>query len=208
MLLVGLTGGIGAGKSTVSALLAERGAVIIDADAIVREIQAPGGLAYQPIIDRFGPEVVAADGTLDRPKLAEIIFSDDAARADMNKLTHPVVGKVMAERMAAQAKTDNVVILDVPLMAERGKEAYGAGGVIVVDCPVDEAVRRLIEFRGFSEADARARVAAQVDRETRLAMADFVIDNGGTPEALTPQIDACWTWLIGLRDAATTASAT
>jgi len=200
VLLVGLTGGIGSGKSTVSAMLAERGAVIVDADAIVREIQAPGGLAYQAIVDRFGPGVVLDDGTLDRPALAAIVFNDDVARQDLNKLTHPLVGRVMGERIAANAPTDNVVVLDIPLLAERGKEAYGVAGVIVVDCPVDEAVRRLVEYRGFSEDDARARIAAQIGREKRLEMADFVIDNSGTIDALGPQVDACWTWLSELRD--------
>lgn len=199
VLLVGLTGGIGSGKSTVSAMLAERGAVVIDADAIVREIQAPGGLAYQGIVDRFGPGVVLDDGTLDRPALAAIVFNDEEARQDLNKLTHPFVGQVMAERIAANAPTDNVVILDIPLLAERGREAYGVAGVIVVDCPVDEAVRRLVEYRGFDEADARARIAAQVSREDRLAMADFVVDNSGSLESLPPQVDACWAWLTELR---------
>ena len=199
MLLVGLTGGIGSGKSTVSALLAERGAVIVDADAIVREIQEPGGLAYQGIVDRFGPGVVLADGTLDRPALAAIVFNDDAARADLNKLTHPFVGGVMAERIAANRETDNVVVLDIPLLAERGRDAYGVKGVIVVDCPVDEAIRRLVAFRGFTEDDARARIAAQIPREKRLEMADFVVDNSGPVDALAPQAEKCWAWLETLR---------
>ena len=207
VLLVGLTGGIGSGKSTVSAMLAERGAVIIDADAIVREIQLPGGLAYQGIVDRFGPGVVLADGTLDRPALAAIVFNDEAARQDLNKLTHPLVGQVMGERIVANAQTDNVVILDIPLLAERGREAYGVAGVIVVDCPVDEAVRRLVEYRGFDEGDARARIASQVSRETRLEMADFVVDNSGSLDALVPQVDACWTWLTELRSSAAAAAA-
>ncbi len=118
MLVVGLTGGIGSGKSTVSARLGERGAIVIDADAIVRELQAPGGEAYVAIVERFGPGVVAPDGQLDRPALAAIVFNDDAARADLNKLTHPLVGREMAARMAAQAATDNIVILDIPLLAE------------------------------------------------------------------------------------------
>jgi dephospho-CoA kinase len=206
VLLVGLTGGIGSGKSTVSSMLADRGAVIVDADAIVREIQAPGGLAYQGIVERFGSGVVLDDGTLDRPALAAIVFNDDEARQDLNKLTHPFVGQVMAERIAANAQTDNVVVLDIPLLAERGREAYGVAGVIVVDCPVDEAVRRLVEYRGFDEADARARISAQIDREKRLEMADFVVDNSGPVEALGPQIDACWAWLTELRSAPATAA--
>lgn len=204
VLLVGLTGGIGSGKSTVSAMLAERGAVIIDADAIVREIQQPGGLAYKGIVDRFGPEVVAGDGTLDRAALAAIVFNDEGARQDLNNLTHPLVGQVMAERIGANAATDNIVVLDIPLLVERGREVYGVAGVIVVDCPVEEAVRRLVDHRGFTEADARARVAAQVSREDRLAMADFVVDNAGPVEALAAQVDACWAWLQELRSSAAT----
>lgn len=199
--LVGLTGGIGSGKSTVSARLAARGAVIVDADAIVREIQEPGGLAYQGIVDRFGPGVVAADGTLDRPALAAVVFNDEAARRDLNALTHPLVGQVMFERIAANAGTDRVVVLDIPLLAEGGKGAYGVAGVIVVDTPVDVAVERLVRHRGFDEADARARVASQMSREDRLAIADFVVDNAGPPEALDEQVDRCWEWIATLPEA-------
>jgi dephospho-CoA kinase len=200
VLVVGLTGGIGSGKSTVSSLLAARGAVIIDADAIVRELQAPGGEAFVGIVERFGPGVVAADGTLDRPALAALVFNDEAARADLNKLTHPLVGREMATRMAAEAATDHIVVLDIPLLAERGgRGAYPVAGIIVVDCPVDVAVARLVQFRGFDEADARARVAAQISREERRAIADVVVDNGGTPAELEAQIDGVWSWLEELR---------
>jgi dephospho-CoA kinase len=188
----------------VSAKLAERGAVIVDADAIVRELQAPGGEAYVGIVERFGPGVVAADGTLDRPALAALVFSDEEARADLNKLTHPLVGREMATRMAAQAATDNIVVLDIPLLAERGRGAYPVAGVIVVDCPIDVAVARLVEFRGFTEEDARARVAAQISREERRAIADVVIDNGGSLEELEAQLTGLWTWLEDLRTSAGT----
>lgn len=201
VLLVGLTGGIGAGKSTVASRLEDRGASIIDADKIVREIQAPGGIAYQPIIDRFGPGVVASDGTLDRPAIAAIVFSDDEARADLNKLTQPQVGRIMLERMAALRETDRIVVMDIPLLTARSRDGYGLAAVVVVDCPVEEAVRRLVAHRGFSEHDARARIAAQISREERLEMADFVVDNGGSEEALAPQIDACWQWLEDRRTA-------
>lgn len=202
VLLVGLTGGIGSGKSTVSALLAARGAVVVDADAIVREVQAVGGPAYDGIVSRFGPSVVADDGSLDRAALARLVFSDAAAREDLGRLTYPHVGAAMAARVAAHAGTDDVVVLDIPLLAERGgKEAYGVAAVVVVDCPVDEAVRRLVELRGLPEEDARARVAAQASSEDRLALADYVIDNGGPLSALEPQVDACWAWLLGLRAA-------
>ncbi len=199
MIAVGLTGGIGSGKSTVSALLAERGSVIVDADAIVREIQAPGGLAYEGIVRHFGPEIVAADGTIDRPALARLVFADATARAELQRLTHPYVGQVMAERLAeAAAAGAQVVALDVPLLAERGKAAYPVAGVIVVDCPIDTAVRRLVDQRGLPAEEARARIGAQVSREERLAVADFVIDNSGTLEDLAREVERAWRWIASL----------
>jgi dephospho-CoA kinase len=180
-------------------MLAERGAIVIDADAIVREVQAPGGTAYQGIVDRFGPGVVKEDGTLDRPAIAAIVFADDAARLELQALTFPHLGVEMAARIGAHRDTDHIVVLDIPLLAERGRDTYGVAAVIVVDCPLEEAVRRLVAYRGFSEGDARARIAAQMSREDRRAIADLVIDNGGDVEALVPQVDACWAWLLGLR---------
>ncbi len=208
VLVVGLTGGIGSGKSTVASMLVARGAVLIDADAIVRELQAPGGEAYVGIVEHFGGGVVAADGTLDRPALAALVFGDDAARADLNRLTHPLVGREMATRMAAQASTDNIVVLDIPLLAERGRGAYPVAAVIVVDCPVEVAVARLVAHRGFSEADARARVAAQISRDDRRAIADLVIDNAGDRAALDPQLANAWLWLESLRAASPPLSST
>ncbi|CAA9246005.1 MAG: Dephospho-CoA kinase [uncultured Acidimicrobiales bacterium] len=198
MIRIGLTGGIGSGKSTVSDLLAARGAVLIDADRIVREIQAPGGVAYQPIIDRFGPGVVAADGTLDRPALAAIVFADEAARKELMAITNPHVGRIMAERMAAEADTDNVVVLDIPLLAEGGKARYGVGGVVVVDCPIDTALRRLVDIRGMDEEDARRRMASQATREERVAVADFVVDNSGDLAHLTSEVERAWAWIQSL----------
>jgi dephospho-CoA kinase len=199
VLAVGLTGGIGSGKSTVSSLLASRyGAVVLDADVIVREVQAPGGRAYAGIVERFGPSVVSADGSLDRAALAALVFADASALADLGRLTHPFVGQVMAARLADLASTDAVVVLDIPLLAERGRDAYPVAGVIVVDCPTEVAVSRLVEGRGFSEADARARVAAQISREKRRAIADVVIDNSGPLEDLAPQVDTAWSWIEDL----------
>lgn len=198
MIAVGLTGGIGSGKSTVCALLAGRGAVIVDADAIVREIQAPGGLAYDGIVRRFGDAVVAADGGIDRPALAALVFSDASARHDLQRLTHPFVAQVMAERLASQADSDHVVVLDIPLLAERGRTAFPVAGVVVVDCPVEVAVGRLVEHRGLSESDARARVAAQASREARLAVADLVIDNSGSMAALEAEVERAWRWMTSL----------
>jgi len=199
MLVVGLTGGIGSGKSTVSRLLSERGAVIVDADVAARKVVEPGGPAYQAVVDRFGPGILAPAGVIDRPALAAIVFSDPAARADLEAITHPAVGALINEQLTAEAATDHVVILDVPLLVESGRT--GTAGVIVVDCPPETAIRRLVEQREMDEADARRRVAAQVSRQERLAHADVVIDNSGSPEALEGQVDAAWAWIQGLRAA-------
>ncbi|TML88770.1 MAG: dephospho-CoA kinase [Actinobacteria bacterium] len=198
MLVVGLTGGIGSGKSTVSRLLSARGAVIVDADVVARRVVEPGGPAYQGVVDRFGPGILAADGTIDRRALAAIVFADPEARADLEAITHPAVGVLINEQLAAEAGTDHVVVLDVPLLVESGRTGTP---VIVVDCPPETAIRRLVEQRAMDEADARRRVAAQVSREERLAHADLVIDNSGSPEALEHQVDAAWAWIEGLRAA-------
>ena len=198
MLLLGLTGGIGSGKSTVSGLLSLRGAVVIDADQITREVQAPGGAAYQGIVDRFGSAILAVDGAIDRPALAKIVFNDAEALRELNALTHPHVGQVMAERMAAEAETDHVVILDIPLLVESSRSHPGMAGVIVVDAPEEVAVARLVEQRGMAAADVRARIAAQAGRDERLARADFVVDNSGSMAQLAAEVDRCWAWILGL----------
>jgi dephospho-CoA kinase len=195
MLVVGLTGGIGAGKSTVSRLLASHGAVIVDADLIAREVVEPGGPAYQGVVDRFGGDVVHADRTLDRAALAEIVFSDADALKDLNTVVHPAVGTVIAERLAEEAQTDHVVILDVPLLVESGRT--NTAGTIVVDCPPEEALQRAVA-RGLPEDDVRRRMANQVSREERLAKADFVIDNSGPESALPANVDKAWEWIQSL----------
>ena len=202
VLLLGLTGGIGSGKSSVSALLVRRGAVLIDADEVTREVQAPGGAAYPGIVERFGDGIVAVDGTIDRAALAKIVFNDAAALADLQQLTHPHVGAVMAERMAAEAGTDHVVVLDIPLLVESSRRQPAMAGVIVVDAPEEVAVVRVVAQRGMDEADARARISAQASREERRARADFVIDNSGSLEDLGAEVDRCWAWIEGLRSSA------
>ena len=197
MLVVGLTGGIGSGKSTVSKLLAEQGAVVIDADAIVHEVQAPGGAAYQPMIDHFGPAVLVGDGTFDRQAIAEIVFNDPEQLAALNAIVHPLVGQAIMERLEAQAATDNVVILDVPLLVESGRSDMA--GTIVVDAPVETAVSRAVARGPANEEDVRARIAKQATREERLAKADFVIDNSGSLEELTAQVAKAWRWIQDLR---------
>src|SRR4051794_22996942 len=156
MIVVGLTGGIGSGKSTVSALLREKGAVVIDADAITRELQQPGQPVFEQIVEHFGPSVVAADGNLDRAAVAQLVFNDEQQKKELEAIVHPAVGARMVEQMQALAETDTIVIYDVPLLVESGRKGYGA--VIVVDTEPEIAVQRLIEQRGFSEADARARI--------------------------------------------------
>lgn len=193
MILVGLTGGIGSGKSTVSALLAERGAVILDADAVARELQRAGQPVLAAMIERFGDEMLADDGELDRPRLAALVFADPAALADLNALVHPAVGVELVRRIEAARGTDAVVVLDSPLLAEHPRD--GMAATIVVDVPIETAVERLVHERGMAEADARARIARQISRDERLATADRVIDNSGDRAALEAQVDDLWAWL-------------
>jgi dephospho-CoA kinase len=198
--LVGLTGGIGSGKTTVGALLVARGAVLVDADALVRELQQPGMPVFDAMVERFGQGIVAADGTLDRQAVADIVFNDPEALKALNGIVHPAVGAEVARRIAAHNGTDDVVIADIPLLAE-GQTQLPMSGVIVVDAPNDVQVERLVSFRGFSEADARARIANQASREDRLAKAGFVIDNSGAPDDLETEIDAAWKWIASLEPA-------
>ena len=193
MILVGLTGGIGSGKSTVSALLAERGAVILDADAVARELQRAGQPVLAAVIERFGDEMLTEDGELDRPRLAALVFADPVALADLNALVHPAVGVELVRRIEAARGTDAVVVLDSPLLAEHPRD--GMAATIVVDVPIETAVERLVHQRGMTEADARARIARQISREERLGTADRVIDNSGDRAALEAQVDELWDWL-------------
>ena len=190
MKLIGLTGGIGSGKSTVSARLAERGAIIVDADAITRELQEPGRPVFAELVVRFGTAIVGADGRLDRPALAAIAFADPDRLKELNSIVHPAVGVAMAAQIESAVGSDRVVILDVPLLAENPRQ--GLLGTIVVDTPVDVAVERLVAHRGFSADDARSRMARQATREDRLKIATWIIDNGGGVQALDAQIEALW----------------
>ena len=195
VLLIGLTGGIGSGKSTVSSLLAERGAVIIDADAITRELQQPGQPVFDAIVERFGKEILTDDGTLDRAHVGRIVFNDEAAKKDLEAIVHPAVGAEMLTRMESESKTDHVVVYDVPLLVESARRAMEFGAVIVVDIDPEVAVQRVVEQRGMDETDVRARIANQASREERLAVADKVIVNSGTREDLRRQVDEVWAWI-------------
>lgn len=196
MVLVGLTGGIGSGKSTVSAALAARGAVVIDADAITRELQEPGRPVFAAMVERFGPGIVAADGALDRQAVADIVFNDTAALADLNAIVHPAVGAEIARRLDAEVGSDHVVVLDVPLLVESGRDDLA--GLVVVDTDPELAVERLVAQRGFTEADARARIARQASRAERLARADLVVTNDGSRDDLAVEVEGCWAWIATL----------
>ena len=196
MILVGLTGGIGSGKSTVSAALAARGAVIVDADQVVRDVQQPGSPVLAKLAERFGAQVIAADGSLDRPALAAIAFADPDALKDLNGIVHPAVGAEMNRQVMQHVASERVVVLDIPLLTENPRE--GLQGKIVVDVPLETQVDRLVRFRGFDEADARARISRQATREQRLEGAGFVVDNSGDTAALAPQIEQLWRWLQSL----------
>lgn len=198
MLVTGLTGGIGSGKSTVAALLAERGAVVVDADRLARDAVEVGTPGYRAVVERFGPGVVAADGSLDRAALAALVFDAPAALADLNGIVHPIVRAAIAGRLAELEGGDAIVVLEIPLLVE-SKRTYGASLVIVVDCPEEIALRRAVEGRGLDESDVRRRMAAQVSRPERLAVADLVIDNSGPPADLERQVDQAWDRLVRLR---------
>lgn len=193
MLFIGLTGGIGSGKSTVSHLLARRGAVIIDADVIVHELQQVGEPLLDVLAERFGSDIIRVDGSLDRAKLAEIAFASDDTVNDLNRLVHPAVRAEIAKRLQALADTDRVVVLDIPLVTDRRPD--GSSALVVVDTPVELAIERLVAQRGYSEHDARARLAKQISREERLELADRVIDNSGDMADLERQVDDVWAWM-------------
>ena len=199
MLAVGLTGGIGAGKSTVAELLVERGAVLIDADRVAREVVAPGGPAYQPMIDRFGAGILDGEGLIDRPAVAALVFGHPEALADLNAITHPAIGVAMIERKDAHADTDDLVVLDIPLLKPVHRELLSLAAVVVVDVPPELALTRLVDARGMAREDAEARIAAQIDRPTRLEGADLVVDNAGDRDHLAAEVDRVWAALLVLK---------
>jgi dephospho-CoA kinase len=198
VLTVGLTGGIGAGKSTVAELLVGHGAALVDADLIAREVVEPGGPAYQPLIDRFGPEIVDADGRIDRPRVAEKVFGHPEALADLNAITHPAIGIEMITRKDSYADTDRIVVLDIPLLKAVHREMLDLASVVVVDVPTEVALDRLVRIRGMEQSDAEARIGSQMDRASRLEGADLVIDNSGDHPSLQAEVDRVWSELVAL----------
>ncbi|MDQ7819687.1 MAG: dephospho-CoA kinase [Armatimonadota bacterium] len=200
MKVIGLTGGIATGVTTVARMFAERGAVVIEADRIAREVVEPGTEAYRKIVEAFGPGILQPDGRLDRRALARLVFADEAARRRLNAITHPEIRRRIREEIARvrQASPDAVVIIDIPLLLDTtGPEAFDLEGVIVVTAPREEQIRRLVARDGLTPEEAERRVAAQRPVAEKEAEADWVIDNGGSLEDTRRQVDILWQELAG-----------
>jgi dephospho-CoA kinase len=197
MKVVGLTGGIGTGKSTVSSLLRQMGATVIDADEATRAVEARGTEGLRRLVEEFGPDILTASGDLDRPRLAAIAFEDPEARQRLNAIVHPLVRQWMAERQREAAERgDEIVVLDVPLLYEtRGDAAFDT--VLLVYAPEELQVRRLVELRGMTEHEARSRIAAQLPIEEKRRRAPHVIDNTGSLERLRDQVREVWSAVTG-----------
>ena len=193
---IGLTGGIGSGKSTVSAGLVERGAVLIDADAIVRELQQPGKPVFKKMVERWGEKILSEEGELNRQAVADIVFKDSEELLALNEIVHPLVREEIARLRDTYAGGGAPIILDIPLLIESGYEDLD--GIIVVDLIPKEAIRRLVAYRGFAEDDAKNRISNQVEREERIKKADFVVDNNGDLNSLNEEIDRAWNWIESL----------
>jgi dephospho-CoA kinase len=194
MTRVGLTGGIGSGKSTVAAMLVEQGAVVIDADQIARDLVEPGGQALAELVTEFGPRILAADGSLSRAELASMAFSDPRATTRLNQIMHPLI-RSEAARLLASFPEAAVVVYDMPLLVETG-QADLVDVVVVVDVPEDLQVERAVRLRGLDEADVRRRMEVQAARADRIAAADAVIDNSGDLEETHAAVQALWAWLV------------
>jgi dephospho-CoA kinase len=192
---VGLTGGVASGKSTVSAILAELGAVVIDADKLAREVVAPGTEGLRQVVEVFGPDILTADGELDRPALGAIVFADEDARRRLEAIVHPLV-RQRGRELEAAAPDGALVVHDIPLLAETG-QAEKFDAVIVVDAPVETQVERMLSERGWTRENAESRVAAQATREQRRAVATYVIDNTGTLEDLRDRVTEVFEELTG-----------
>jgi dephospho-CoA kinase len=198
MKLVGLTGAIGSGKSTVSAHFARKGAIIIDGDGIAKQLQQKGSATLQKMVDEFG-DILLDSGELDRAKVAQLVFSDADKLKRLNSIMHPAIGEEIIRQIEANMTTDSVVILDMPLLVENPRD--GLSGLVVVDVDPEVAISRLVQFRNMNEDDARRRMASQATREDRLKVAGRVIDNSGSTEVLHSQVDEVWDWFATLPNA-------
>jgi dephospho-CoA kinase len=198
MKLIGLTGAIGSGKSSVSALFARKGAIIIDGDGIAKQLQQKGSATLQKMVDEFG-DILLETGELDRAKVAQLVFGDADLLKRLNAIMHPAISAEILRQIETNTATDNVVVLDMPLLVENPRE--GMSGLVVVDVDPEVAISRLVQFRNMNEDDARRRMASQASREDRLKVADRVIDNSGSPDALDAQVDEVWDWFATLPNA-------
>jgi dephospho-CoA kinase len=198
MKLIGLTGAIGSGKSSVSALFARKGAIIIDGDGIAKQLQQKGSATLQKMVDEFG-DILLETGELDRAKVAQLVFGDADLLKRLNAIMHPAISAEILRQIEANTATENVVVLDMPLLVENPRE--GMSGLVVVDVDPEVAISRLVQFRNMNEDDARRRMASQASREDRLKVADRVIDNSGSPDALDAQVDEVWDWFSTLPNA-------
>ena len=198
MKLIGLTGAIGSGKSSVSALFARKGAIIIDGDGIAKQLQRKGSPILQKMVDEFG-DILLETGELDRAKVANLVFGDAEMLKRLNAILHPAIGIEILRQIELNMATDNVVVLDMPLLVENPRD--GLSGLVVVDVDPEVAISRLVQFRNMNEEDARRRMASQASREDRLQVADRVVDNNGEPESLGAQVDEVWDWFATLPNA-------
>ena len=198
MKLIGLTGAIGSGKSSVSALFARKGAIIIDGDGIAKQLQRKGSPTLQKMVDEFG-DILLETGELDRAKVANLVFGDAEMLKRLNAIMHPAIGIEILRQIELNMATDNVVVLDMPLLVENPRD--GLSGLVVVDVDPEVAISRLVQFRNMNEEDARRRMASQASREDRLQVADRVVDNNGEPESLGAQVDEVWDWFATLPNA-------
>jgi dephospho-CoA kinase len=198
MKLIGLTGAIGSGKSSVSALFKRKGAIIIDGDGIAKQLQQQGSPTLQKMVDEFG-DILLDSGELDRAKVAKLVFGDAEMLKRLNAIMHPAIGVEILRQIELNIATDNVVVLDMPLLVENPRD--GMSGLVVVDVDPEVAISRLVQFRNMNEEDARRRMASQASREDRLKVADRIIDNSGSPEDLGSQVDDVWDWFATLPNA-------
>ena len=198
MKLIGLTGAIGSGKSSVSALFERKGAIIIDGDGIAKQLQQKGSTTLQKMVDEFG-DILLESGELDRAKVAKLVFGDAEMLKRLNAIMHPAIGIEILRQIELNMTTDNVVVLDMPLLVENPRD--GLSGLVVVDVDPEVAIARLVQFRKMNEEDARRRMASQASREDRLKVADRIIDNSGNPESLGSQVDDVWDWFATLPNA-------
>jgi dephospho-CoA kinase len=198
VILIGLSGGIGSGKSTAARLLEARGAVVLDADLIAHEILAPGGAAVGAVMARFGPEVAGPDGGIDRRRLRSVVFADPAARRDLEAITHPLIYAAMASRLGGTFEPDTVVVVDAPLLVETGgRDRVGMQALVVVAAEQSQQIERVVARGGMTAEEAAAVIAAQAPAERKLAAADYVLDNRGSLADLEAGVETLWAELLG-----------